>query len=55
MEDAKAVVIRTLERCRKTGLNDWASIKGSIRDELSDFIFNRTKRKPMILPIIQEA
>ena len=55
MEDAKAVVIRTLERCRKTGLNDWASIKGSIRDELSDFIFNRTKRKPMILPIIQET
>ncbi|MEG0753749.1 MAG: hypothetical protein RR461_07960, partial [Angelakisella sp.] len=33
---------------------DWSSIKGKIRDDLSEYIYTRTKRKPMILPVIQE-
>ena len=54
MTDAKTVVRRALEGCQLTGFKDWGSIKGKIRDELSEYIYTRTKRKPMILPVIQE-
>ena len=54
MSGARAVVQSALERCKLTGFRDWGAIKGTIRDELSDYIFTRTKRKPMILPVIQE-
>ncbi|MEG1686700.1 MAG: ribonuclease J [Angelakisella sp.] len=55
MSDARNVVSRALEGCQLTGFKDWASIKGKIRDELSEYIYTRTKRKPMILPVIQEV
>ena len=54
MADAKNVVKRSLDNCTLTGFRDWSAIKGKIRDDLSDFIYSRTKRKPMILPVIQE-
>ncbi len=54
MTDAKTVVRKALEGCQLTGFKDWGSIKGKIRDELSEYIYTRTKRKPMILPVIQE-
>lgn len=55
MADARSVVLRTLENCNLSGFRDWGSIKGKIRDDLSEFIYTRTKRKPMILPVIQEV
>lgn len=55
MTDAREVVVRALESCKLTGFRDWGSIKGKIRDDLSEFIYTRTKRKPMILPVIQEV
>lgn len=54
MADATVVVKNSLDKCKLSGFRDWASIKGRIRDELGDFIFTRTKRKPVILPIVQE-
>ena len=55
MNDARKVVQAALERCKLTGFRDWGAIKGTVRDELSDYIFARTKRRPMILPVIQEV
>lgn len=55
MADATVVVRNSLEKCKLNGFRDWASIKGRIRDELGDFIASRTRRKPVILPIIQEV
>lgn len=42
MTDAKTVVRRALEGCQLTGFKDWGSIKGKIRDELSEYIYTRT-------------
>ncbi|MBR5015194.1 MAG: hypothetical protein IKX52_00030, partial [Clostridia bacterium] len=36
-------------------IRDWASIKASIRDEVSQIVYERTRRTPMILPIIMEV
>lgn len=55
MADATVVVRNSLEKCKLNGFRDWATIKGRIRDELGDFISSRTRRKPVILPIIQEV
>ena len=37
------------------GIKDWSTIKSTLRDELKDYIFQKTKRNPMILPIIMEV
>ena len=55
MKDAQDVVKWVLERCTDSGTRDWSTIKNRIKDELSDYLYNRTKRSPMILPIIQEV
>ncbi|MEG1777957.1 MAG: ribonuclease J, partial [Angelakisella sp.] len=54
MSDARDVVCKALDSCKMTDFRDWSSIKGKIRDDLSEYIYTRTKRKPMILPVIQE-
>lgn len=54
MDDAKEVVKRVLEECEEKNITDWNSIKFNIRDALRDFLYERTKRKPMILPVIME-
>ena len=55
MKDAQDVVKWVLERCCENGTRDWSTMKNRIKDELSDYLYNRTKRSPMILPIIQEV
>ena len=55
MEEARASVQSAVERCLDKNIYDWGKLKGSIRDELADFIWKRTKRRPMILPIIMEV
>ena len=55
IEDARAVVQSTVERCLDKNISDWGKLKSSIRDTLTDFIWKRTKRRPMILPIIMEV
>ncbi|MGI5967859.1 MAG: ribonuclease J, partial [Anaerotruncus rubiinfantis] len=55
MNEARRVVKETLSRCAAENIRDWATIKMNVRDGLSNFIFKKTKRSPMILPIISEV
>jgi ribonuclease J len=54
IEQARELVRETLERCKQERITDWATLKTNIRDELRGFLYERTKRNPMILPIIME-
>ena len=54
MDEAKAVVEDALEKCYSHNVTDWNKIKNTIRDSLSEFLWKKMKRKPMILPIIME-
>ena len=55
MEEAKDVVIVEVERCLERGITDWSKMKNVIKDSISDLLWKRTKRRPMILPIIMEV
>ena len=55
MEDARHVVGQALNECLMKNITDWSRIKSVIRDSLSEFLWKRTKRNPMILPIINEV
>jgi ribonuclease J len=55
MEEANRIVTQTMEKCVKDRVSEWASLKTSIRDSLSRFLYERTRRRPMILPIIMEV
>ncbi len=54
MEEAREKVREALEVCMKKGLTEWAMIKAQVREKLSRFLYEKTGRKPMILPIIME-
>ena len=54
MFDARRVVAETLDNCLSRGMYDFTEMKAKIRDDLAKFIFKKTKRKPMILPIIMD-
>ena len=54
MESARQLVKRTLDDCQDRQIREWSAIKISIKDQLSSFIYKKTKRGPMILPIIME-
>ena len=55
MEHANEVVENALDSCLDRNITDWGKIKNVVKDALSDFLWKRTKRSPMILPIIMEA
>ena len=55
MDEIKAVVRHEVHKCEEQGIRDWATIKNSIRENLRDYIFSKTKRNPMIIPIIMEV
>ena len=56
LEEARTVVSEAIVSCLDDHQwNDWNRIKNAIRDVLSDFLWKRTKRSPMILPIIMEV
>ena len=54
MESARQLVKTALDDCQDRGIREWSSIKTNIKDRLSSFIYKKTKRDPMILPIIME-
>lgn len=54
IEEARHVVFNTLRRCTPQELNEWNYLKTKLRDVLSDYIYAKTKRNPMILPILNE-
>ena len=55
MGEARAVVDKAVGDCLDRGVSDWGKLKNVIKDSLSDFIWKKTKRDPMILPIIMEV
>ncbi len=55
MEQCRQVAIDALERCREKNVTEWNKIKNTIRDELGDFLWKCTKRRPMMLVIIMEV
>ena len=52
MEQARATAKEAIDWCFDNDTNEWNEIKAKVRDDLSKFLYNKTKRKPMILPII---
>ncbi|MBQ7013172.1 MAG: ribonuclease J [Oscillospiraceae bacterium] len=54
MVEARQLLCHTLAECSAYELKEWTSLKGKLRDALSDYIYAKTKRSPMILPIIME-
>ncbi len=52
--EAKNLLIETLDNCSYHEMREWNTLKGKLRDALSDYIYQKTKRSPMILPIIME-
>lgn len=55
IEEAREVVEKALDKCLSKPTNDWNRMKTEIRDSLNDYIWKKTKRNPMILPIIMEV
>ena len=55
MEQARAVVYDAVEKCLDRHITDWGKMKNVMKDALGDYIRKKTKRNPMILPIIMEV
>ena len=55
MEEARELMAGVIENCLDRGISDWGKIKNSIKDSLGDYVWKKTKRRPMILPIILEV
>lgn len=55
MEDVKKMLREEVRKLEEHGVRDWSTIKSRLKDSLRDYIFAKTKRNPMILPIIMEV
>ena len=55
MEEATELMHEVVEELLERGITDWGKIKSSIKESLSDYVWKKTKRRPMIIPIIQEV
>jgi ribonuclease J len=55
LEEATKIVAAIINQCLQTYMMEWSSLKSNIREALGQFLFEKTKRKPMILPIIMEV
>jgi ribonuclease J len=55
MNSAKMAVSARLDKCYAEGLRDWSGLKNAVKDELKNFIYEKTKRSPVILPIFLEV
>ncbi|MBE6064173.1 ribonuclease J [Clostridium cochlearium] len=54
MNEAREVVREVLKKCEENHIVEWSTIKSNIKDALRSFLYEKTKRRPMILPIIME-
>ena len=54
MEAMRMVCQESLNYCHNKGISDWATIKATMKSDLSGFLYKNTKRNPMILPVIME-
>nr|WP_296438212.1 ribonuclease J [uncultured Acetatifactor sp.] len=55
IEEARQIVDDAIQRCLDRGITDWGKLKNTTKDALSDYVWKKTKRRPMILPIIMEV
>ena len=55
IEEARQTVDEALQKCLDRGISDWGKLKSATKDSLSDYVWKKTKRRPMILPIIMEV
>ncbi len=55
IDESKKIVNIALNKCKDSNIKDWSSIKTMIKDDLNNFIYEKIKRSPMILPIIMEV
>ena len=55
IDDARALVSRILNECADNGIREWGTLKTRIKDGLSRLLYDRTRRSPMILPVIMEV
>ena len=55
LDEANRIVSGTLQRLMSEKVNEWASLKTSVKDSLGRFLYEQTRRRPMILPIIMEV
>lgn len=55
IEEIKDVARHELEKCEDQGIRDWATIKTRVREAMMKYIFTKTKRQPMILPILMDV
>ncbi len=55
LDEAREEVQKSLDQCEQKGVREWSQLKNAIRDSLKDFLYHKTQRRPMILPIIMEV
>ncbi len=55
MNELRQVAAETLEKSQRVNGWDWNAVKADVRDELSAYLFKKTHRNPMILPVIMEV
>lgn len=55
MDEARLLVNEAVQKCLDKGQADWGKLKATIKDVIGDFVWKKTKRRPMILPIIMEV
>nr|WP_255807544.1 ribonuclease J [Cohnella mopanensis] len=55
LEEANRIVTSTLHKLMNENVNEWASLKTNVKDALGRFLYEQTRRRPMILPIIMEV
>ena len=55
MEELREVAQEAIDRCQRKRIRDWSTIKSSIKNDLSGYLYKTTKRNPMILPVITEV
>ena len=55
MQEMRDVAMEAIDSCNARRVKDWAGIKGAMKTRLSDYLYRKTKRSPMVLPVIMEV
>ena len=55
MEELRVIAAHALDQCYTRRISDWSAIKNCIKNDLSQYLYKKTKRNPMILPVIMEV
>ena len=55
IDTAKERVVAALDKCRDNNVTEWSALKSAVRDALGRYLFEKTRRRPMIMPLIMEV